>query len=97
MKIRQNIIESIRRADEAARQYGDSAPGPEEYADAILSSVSEIANVSDAESLLAENARYRRALEYIANAPVSTETEIVLQGRAMIGLLDRGVDDGEDA
>lgn len=98
LNIRNLIIEAIDRADDSVRQYGPPrAPMSEVYADAILERVSEIASVQNPAAVLAENARYRRALEYIANAPVSTETEIVLQGRAIIGLLDKGEDDGEDA
>lgn len=98
MNIRSLIIEAIDRADDSVRQYGAAdAAMSEVYAEAILASVAEIAGVNNPEAILAENARYRRALEYIANAPVSTETEIVLQGRAIIGLLDKGSDDGEDA
>lgn len=96
MKIRQSIIDAISRADDAARQYGETVPTPEAYAEAILEAVSELAGVEDIENVLTERTRYKRALEYIAQAPVSSETEIVLQGRAMIGLLHKEVGDEED-
>lgn len=96
MKIRQSIIDAISRADDAARQYGETGPTPEVYAEAILEAVSELAGVEDIENVLTERTRYKRALEYIAQAPVSSETEIVLQGRAMIGLLHKEVGDEED-
>jgi len=97
MSIREAIISAINSADDAVRAYG-TGPGemPELYANSILARVSELSGAEDVESMLSDNARYRRALEYIANAPVSTETEIVLQGRAMIGLLHKGTDSGED-
>lgn len=96
MKIRRSIIDAITRTDDAARQYGEAGPTPEAYAEAILEAVSELAGVEDIENVLTERTRYKRALEYIAQAPVSSETEIVLQGRAMIGLLHKEVGDEED-
>jgi hypothetical protein len=97
VNIREAIISAINSADDAVRAYG-AGPSemPELYANSILARVGELSGAGDVESMLSDNARYRRALEYIANAPVSTETEIVLQGRAMIGLLHKGTDDGED-
>lgn len=96
MKIRQAITDAITRADDAARQYGEEAPSAEAYAEAILQAVSELSGVENIEEVLTERTRYKRALEYIAQAPVSSETEIVLQGRAMIGLLHKEADSGED-
>lgn len=95
MKMQDAIAGAIRRADERARQYGEIPPTPEVYAEAILAHVAELLSAEDIETILAERLRYRRALEYIANAPVSTETEIVLQGRAMIGLLSREDEAGD--
>lgn len=97
MKIRDAIIRAIGSADDAVRQYGEGGiPREERYADSILSMLAELSCIDDVEKLLEEHARYRRALEYIAQAPVSTETEIVLQGRAMVSLLTKENVDDDD-
>lgn len=90
MKIQELIIEAIQEADDKIRQYGvDASARNEVIADQIITRVAELGAIDDVEKVLAEHARYKRALEYIAQAPVSTETELVLQGRAVMGLLHK--------
>lgn len=90
MKIRNAIIAAAQESRDRIRQYGiDESARDEVLADALLGKIAELAAIDDVEKVLIEHARYKRALEYISQAPVSTETEIVLQGRAIIGLLDK--------
>lgn len=90
MTVHEAIVRAIEDANDRVRAYGDGGREmSEHYAEAILGSLTELSSVGDVEKILEERNRFKTALEYIANTPIQTEEEMVMQGHATLAIAGR--------